>query len=115
MAYSTNYNIAPFSNNFSKPKMSTHAEKRVNQRGVSGHLLALVLAHADIETPIGNGCIGLRVSRTLANRCDMRLAFGSDIDKITNIIVVWSELTSSVVTVLHPHSKAASAHYLRLN
>lgn len=93
--------------------LSIHAQKRVRQRGVSGHLLALVLAHADVETELGGGCVGLRVSKRLANRLDMRLSLGSNIDRITNIVVVWSEITASVVTVLHPDNNNQSNRYLR--
>lgn len=93
--------------------LSVHAQKRVRQRGVSGHLLALVLAHADVETELGGGCVGLRVSKRLANRLDMRLSLGSNIAKITNIVVVWSEITASIVTVLHPDNNGHNNRYLR--
>jgi|GEM_PF-6322072 hypothetical protein len=93
--------------------ITVHAQKRLSQRGISGHLLALVLAHADVETELGGGCVGLRVSKRLANRLDMRLKLGSNIERVTNIVVVWSEINSSIVTVLHPHDNCNNKNYLR--
>ena len=68
--------------------------------GVDGHTIALVLAHADIEMPLVGGHIGLKVSRQLAKRNDMRAVFGNNSETISDIMVVWSDYSYSVVTVL---------------
>lgn len=80
-------------------------------RGVDGHTIALVLAHADIEVPLVGGHVGLRVSRQLAKRNDMRAVFGRSSETISDIMIVWSEYSSSVVTVLlHNNSRQTAVN-----
>lgn len=79
--------------------------------GVDGHAIALVLAHADIEVPLVGGHVGLKVSRQLAKRNDMRAVFGKNSDTISDIMVVWSDYSNSVVTVLlEPRRRQSALH-----
>ncbi len=90
-----------FANNETKSAMGGF-QKPANDgaSGVDGHKVALVLAHADIEMPLVGGHVGLKVSRQLAKRNDMRAVFGKYGEAISDIMVVWSDYNHSVVTVL---------------
>lgn len=46
--------------------MTRHALERSQQRGISEHLIAVVLDHHDIEIPAGSGAMLYRVSKALA-------------------------------------------------
>jgi hypothetical protein len=92
------------SNLFSKKlafNISSHAEIRQAQRGVNSELLSLVLEHADICRNAGGCCVALQVSREALKQAEMRRVFVGYIDKVCNITIIWSELTASVVTVMH--------------
>ena len=70
-------------------------------QSIDGHILALVLAHADIENDLGNGLTALKVSKSIMKNAKMRLKLGAKIEKITNVTIIWSEARSAVVNVLY--------------
>ncbi len=47
---------------------SVHARARARQRGICNQVIALVLTHADRETPVGGRCIAITLSRKMAQR-----------------------------------------------
>lgn len=73
-------------------KISTHAAKRMNQRGVRRELVEALIATADIEMPVGNNCRLLRVSQQAASAHSMR-------DKLKRFCVVVSDDSQAIVTV----------------
>ncbi|MBB5772115.1 hypothetical protein HNP47_002119 [Brevundimonas vesicularis] len=82
-------------------QMTTHAVTRASQRGVPHNLIADLLAHADLETSVGGGCVALSVSRRrLADR-DLRRTVGRNIDRLRNLTVVCDAGDGSIVTILH--------------
>lgn len=82
-------------------QMTTHAVTRASQRGVPHDLIADLLAHADLETSVGGGCVALSVSRRrLADR-DLRRTAGRNIDRLRNLTVVCDADDGSIVTILH--------------
>lgn len=46
--------------------LTAHAKGRLRQRGIRREVLELLIAHADIETPAGDGCRFLRLSSRAA-------------------------------------------------
>jgi hypothetical protein len=46
----------------SRPKLTIHARRRAQQRGIKEHLSILVFNFADLESKAGSGCWSLRLS-----------------------------------------------------
>lgn len=84
--------------------LSRHAERRCQQRGVPKRLLSLILDHADLEKPIGDGCTLVRVSREQAG------SLKAD-DRILRFAVIWSDERAQVVTVLPLQRSAVGRRY----
>lgn len=80
-------------------EISHHAGVRMNQRGVPTELLERVMAHADIEAPVGGGCTAFSVSRQRLKDRDVRRSFGGSIDQAAKIAVVCGD-DGSIVTVM---------------
>ena len=74
-------------------RMSKHAQRRSQQRGVNSTLMQAILEFADIERPIGDNCLLLRVSQKAAASIEGP-------DKLTQFGVIWSETNARIVTVL---------------
>ena len=92
-------------------QLTNHASVRANQRGVPHGLIEQLLAHADIETRVGSGCVALSVSRQrLADR-DVRRSVGPDLDRLRNLAVVCDTLDGSIVTLLHQHGSRARRYH----
>ena len=73
-------------------KLTKHAEKRMNQRGAKHDFVEELITNADIETPVGGGCLMLRVSPERANQCRHR-------DKIARFGVIMCGSTEQIITV----------------
>ena len=92
-------------------QLTNHASIRANQRGVPHGLIEQLLAHADIETRVGSGCVALSVSRQrLADR-DVRRSVGPDLDRLRNLAVVCDTLDGSIVTLIHQHGSRARRYH----
>lgn len=85
--------------------VSIPLRNRQNERGINSELLSLVLEHADICRDAGAGCVALQVSQTALKQSETRRIFRKYIDKVCNITIIWSELSASVVTVVHSNKK----------
>jgi hypothetical protein len=81
--------------------LSRHAAIRANQRGVPHALLQNLIDHADVETPVGGGCFALSISRSRLQEEDIRLSFGSAIDRVAGLAVICDGDYGAVVTILH--------------
>lgn len=75
-------------------KFSTHAERRIRQRGATLADVDWLLEHADIDVPVGGNRRALRVHRRTA-----RFLEGGD--RLCRYAVVVSDDTGEIVTVLH--------------
>lgn len=92
-------------------QLTNHATVRANQRGVPHGLIEQLLAHADIETRVGGGCVALSVSRRrLADR-DVRRSVGRDLDRLRNLAVICDAGDGSIVTLLHEHGARARRYH----
>lgn len=80
--------------------MTHHAEVRANQRGIPYSLIDAVLDHADLEVPVGDGCVAYRISKDLLAERDVRRRLGAHIDRAGKVAVVCSD-DGAVVTVMH--------------
>lgn len=86
--------------------LSHHAQRRMQTRGVRPGFVESILDHADREILVGGQCALLRISRTKARALNID-------DRIGRYAVIWSEATSTVVTVLPIHPGPSGARYRR--
>lgn len=92
-------------------QLTTHAAIRASQRGVPHDLIADLLTHADLETPVGGGCVAFSVSRRrLADR-DVRRSAGRNLDRLRNLAVVCDATDGAVITVLHQHGQKGRRYH----
>ena len=91
--------------------LTRHASLRANQRGVTHAMLDALMAHADIEAPVGSGCTVLRFSRERLMDRDLRASLGSTADRLKSLAVILADDTGNVVTVLHDHGGAEGRRY----
>lgn len=80
--------------------MTQHAAARANQRGIPHNLVEAVLDNADVETPVGGGCVAYTVSRRRLEDRDVRRQLGGDIDRASKVAVICSD-DGAIVTVMH--------------
>ena len=93
--------------------LSRHASVRANQRGVTHAMLDALIAHADLEAPVGGGCTVLRFSRERLMDRDLRASLGATADRLGSLAVILADGTGDVVTVLHDHGGADGRRYRR--
>lgn len=91
--------------------LSSHARTRANQRGITHQMINDLLAHADIEAPVGGGCTVLRLSRQRLRDRDLKAELGSNPDKLAGLALIWSEDSAQVVTVMVDHGGAKGRRY----
>lgn len=89
-------------------KHSEHSQVRASQRGVTDRFIEEILAHADVEQPIGDNCTLLRVSRRRSARLNID-------DRLGRYALIWSDDTAQIVTVMPLHDGAAGRRYRRKN
>lgn len=86
-----------------------HAERRAQQRGMPPALIDAVLRYADIELPVGERCVALRLSPEgvgqVREDCSPSIA-----DRAKDIVLILAD--SVLVTVLHSYG-AAGRRYRR--
>lgn len=92
-------------------QLTDHASVRANQRGIPHGLIEQLLAHADIETRVGGGCVALSVSRRRLAERDVRRSMGRDLDRLRNLAVVCNASDGSIVTLLHEHGARARRYH----
>lgn len=97
----------------SQVALTQHARTRCQQRGVPHHLISALVAHADVEAPVGGGCTVLRISRERLCGTDLRASLGADADQLGNLALVWSDRRGEVVTVLRDRGGRAGRRYRR--
>lgn len=84
--------------------LSQHCRIRAAQRGVDGRFIADLLAHADVERPLGDNCRLLRVSRERARRLNID-------DRLGRYAVIWSDDHGQAVTVMPVHAGRTGRRY----
>ena len=75
-------------------RLSSHAEERCQQRGVTRSRLHAFLDATDADFPAGRNCRLIRVSRQTA-----RSIPGGE--RLENLALIVSDYTGQIVTVLH--------------
>lgn len=85
---------------------SEHSQTRASQRGVTARFVDDILIHADVEHPIGDNCILLRVSRQRSARLNID-------DRLGRYALIWSDDTARIVTVMPLHDGPAGRRYRR--
>ncbi|HEV2081808.1 MAG TPA: hypothetical protein VGR32_05060 [Brevundimonas sp.] len=92
-------------------QLTTHATIRASQRGVPHDLIADLLAHADLETPVGGGRVAFSVSRRRLADCDVRRSAGRNLDRLRNLAVVCDASDGAVITVLHQQGQKGRRYH----
>jgi hypothetical protein len=92
--------------------LSKHADTRNRQRGVSDALLQALIDYADCESPVGNGCSVLRVTRRALDSREVRASLGAQADRLGSLVAVVS-CDGNIVTVLHDKAGPTGRRYRR--
>lgn len=87
--------------------ISKHAQRRMNQRGVTHEFVSTLVNYADIEVPVGSNCSLLRVSRGQGEHLNID-------DRLCHYAAVFSE-DGNIVTVLPIHKGNSGRRYRRTN
>jgi hypothetical protein len=87
--------------------LSSHAQRRCQQRGITLQMLHRVLENADTEIDVGDNCTLLRVSKQQARALR--------IDRISKVAVIWSERHAQIVTIMPVHESAGGRRYRAKN
>ena len=93
--------------------LTQHAALRAQQRGVPHAVIAMILDHADVSTPVGSGCSALRLSKERLHDRALRAAFRSGLDRAANVTLLVDDSTSDIVTVLHDRGGREARRYRR--
>jgi len=86
--------------------LSRHAALRCQATGGGSALVEEILAHADIDVPIGDNCRLLRIHRRSARR------LGGD-DRLGRYAVIVSDRTGLAVTLMPLHDGPSGRRYRR--
>jgi hypothetical protein len=73
-------------------------------------MIDALVAHGDVERPVGSGCTVIRFSRDRLKDASLRGAIGGSIDQLKSLAIILSE-DGEVVTVLHDHGGAVGRRY----
>ena len=92
-------------------RMSNHAETRAKQRGIRKTSVHILIDWADLEVPVGGGCVAIRLARAQYFDSDVCQDLRGAMDRIKNVILIVDECTGTVVTVLHDHGTAKGRIY----
>ncbi len=81
-------------------EMTEHARRRCQQRGMTGAMVDAVIQEADIEAPMGGGCLALSVSRYRIRQLGRNGYPAALLDRVRDVGLVVSP-RGGVVTALH--------------
>lgn len=89
-----------------KLTLTRHAVIRAQQRGIRPQVIDCVLAQADIDLHAGDGCHSYRISnRKMAMLLKAGALAAAVLDRAKRVVVIWSERSGEVVTVLHDYGR----------
>lgn len=94
-------------------RLSQHAARRSQQRGIPDRLIGLVIDHHDIEFDVDNGCRLLRLSRKMAAAVAASEKAPGDESRLAGFALVHSDRTDQIVTVLRDRAGARGRRYRR--
>lgn len=83
---------------------SRHALTRCAQRGVSRHVMSLLIEHADLALYAGAGCVSVRLGRDAAAGLVAEGARPEAVSRARRLVAVMGDW--GVVTVLRPEGEA---------
>jgi hypothetical protein len=92
--------------------LTRHASVRAQQRGVPHRVINALATWADVEIPVGGGCVALSLSRRQMSDRGLRASLGAELDRLAGVALVADE-TGAVVTVLHDCGGAGGRRYRR--
>ena len=85
-------------------QISRHGWTRCQQRGVTGVMLAELLAHADRAVPVGGGCVALSLSSLGAAQLRRANYPGAMLERLVRMTAVVAQ-DGVVITVLHAEAR----------
>lgn len=83
---------------------SEHSMKRAAQRGATDRFVQAILVHADIESPVGDNCRLMRVSRRRSRKLNID-------DRLGRYALIWSDDSARIVTVMPIHDGVSGRRY----
>jgi hypothetical protein len=92
--------------------LSLHASIRAQQRGVPHHLIDALVTWADVEVPVGGGCVAFSLSKRQMSDRGLRAKLGAELDRLAGVALVTDD-TGAVVTVLYDRGGAGGRRYRR--
>ncbi len=88
-----------------KLTLTRHAMMRSQQRGIRPQVIDYVVAEADIDLHAGDGCHSYRISHQKMALLLKAGAPAAKLDRAKRVVVIWSERSGEVLTVLHDHGR----------
>jgi hypothetical protein len=85
---------------------SRHAIIRGRQRGITPAQINAIMGYADMETPRGNGCASIWISRRELQRLGPSTPEGVSTDRLQGVIVLQSSDRTCVTVFRNQKSKA---------
>ena len=93
-------------------RLSGHAQKRCQQRGVSQSIVNALLKYHDVEFEVGDDCRLLKVSKLAAGD---RAIDRQTAERLPRLAIIWSDRTNRVVTIMHVSDGGAGRRFRRQN
>ncbi|AWM23754.1 hypothetical protein AOX55_0000474 [Sinorhizobium fredii CCBAU 25509] len=85
--------------------LTRHALMRAQQRGIRRQVIDYVVAEADIDLNAGDGCHSYRISQRKMAVLRKAGIPAAGLDRAKRVVVICSEQSDEVVTVLHDHGR----------
>jgi hypothetical protein len=83
-----------------QPRLTRHAQQRLQQRGSRPQDVAIVMAYGDIEVPARNGCRYIQLSQKEMARLQREdIVSVSDMDRARRLVVL-VDTSDRIVTIL---------------
>jgi len=86
-----------------RSRVSKHASRRAQQRGIRRNDIDIVLDHADQQCWVSGGCQSLSISRGRALELKREGVSSASLDRARKVALVYNADDDLVVTVLHTY------------
>jgi hypothetical protein len=92
-------------------ELTDHANRRIQQRGISREAVAFVTLNADIQLHAGEGCQSLRISRQYMAQLSNCGARPTLMERSQSVVVLIHQNENKIVTVLHDWGTRCGRRY----
>ena len=94
-------------------ELTDHANRRIQQRGISRKTISFVTSNADIDLHAGEGCHSLRISRQHMALLAKNGAKAALMERSRSVVVLINIDTNEIITVLHDCGTSCGRRYRR--